>query len=401
MGDAPSYVSLVTAPGEGGIGIIALWGAGAEEVLAEVFVGTKRQAHDVRPGSIAHGTVRRGGEVLDEVIVARLEPPEPRLPGPFYEVNCHGGAAAVRAVLRWLEEAGARQVPWREMSPAAQAGAGPLDPAAIRASALAALPQAATQLAATMLLHQAAGALAGAVGELARLLADEQTDAAAAALDALLQRAPLGRALLRPSRVALAGPPNVGKSTLLNALLEEERVIVHEQPGTTRDVVAETVSLRGVPFELFDSAGLRDSEDELEQAAVARTARLVAQADVVLLLFDAREGPASVASLLPVLRQDARLVLVGNKADLLAAPLPGGGAVSALLYVSARLKTNIAAVESALLAPYADSMEAVRQGCATPFEEESEAALRRVRAALAERGPQAALELLLRAGVRL
>ncbi|KPK61807.1 MAG: hypothetical protein AMK73_07655, partial [Planctomycetes bacterium SM23_32] len=276
----------MTPPGEGGIGIIALAGAGAARLLDRVFVGTRRGASELPLGAIAHGTVRRQAEVVDEVIVARLQAEaEPR-----FEVNCHGGIVAVRAVLRCLEEAGARVVDPSQFMPRARGG-GPLSPSGVRERALAALPHALTRLGAAMLLHQAGGALGDEVGRVCHLLDAGRPEEAAARLDAALEMAPLGRALLNPPKVALLGPPNVGKSTLLNALLHEERVIVHHEPGTTRDVVAETVSLGGVPFELMDSAGIRATDDDLERMAVDRAADLAARCDVALVLFDARDGP--------------------------------------------------------------------------------------------------------------
>lgn len=393
MNRTVARAAIITPPGEGGIGIIALWGADAVRVLAKVFVGTKRPAGELRPGRIAHGTIRRGGAVVDEVIVARLETESGAAREERFEVNCHGGIVAVRTVLKCLEEAGAEVVDGREVVAGRAAGAGALAAEAVRRRALAELPRARTRLAAAMLLHQAAGALERALQEIERALGAGERDRAEAQLDDLLRTARIGRALLTPPRVALLGPPNVGKSTLLNAFLEEERAIVHHEPGTTRDVVAETVSLRGVPFELMDCAGIRDSEDELEQLAVSRAASLAGSCDVALLLFDAREGPGGVVGAVPTLRKDARGILVGNKADLLAAGRPPSGTAPAI-YISARNKTGLDRLESALLGPYADFIEDCRRGGAVVFEEAVETALRKVRERLRVAGPAEALAAL-------
>lgn len=388
--------SVITAPGEGGIGIIALTGPEAAQLLDKVFVGTKRRASRIPPGSIAHGTIRRGEAVLDEVIVAHLAPEGRPTAEPYFEVNCHGGVAAVQAVLGCLKEAGAQVLPWRQFTDGGPPPGSPLSQVAIKVRAIALVPRAPTRLAAAMLLHQADGALSREVQAIGDLLTVGAAQDASARLDDLLRTARLGRALLRPPKVALLGPPNVGKSTLLNTLLEEERVIVHHEPGTTRDVVAETVSLRGVPFELLDSAGIRATQDDMERCAVRRAADLGATCDVALLIFDAREGIRRSWSSMPAISQDAETILVGNKIDLLAGrpPAPARSARltgSPVIYISARDKTNIDQLESALLRPYEDLIEHCRGGGAVLFDTETEEAVRQVRDHLATDGPERAL----------
>jgi tRNA modification GTPase len=359
---------MITPVGDGGIGIIALAGPDAARVLDAVFVGTRRSASALPQGAVAHGTVMRGETVVDEVIVARV--------GDTFEVNCHGGVVAVRTVLRCLEEAGAQVVAPADLArPAREAR--PLSAGWIRARALALLPDAPTRLAAAMLLHQANGALAREIEALALCSAEE----AAGRRDALLRTAPFGRALLHPPRVALLGPPNAGKSTLMNALLEEERVIVRPEPGTTRDVVSQTLSLRGVPFEVMDAAGIRAAQDDVERMAVRRAAALAGDCDVALLIFDAREDPRRALSELPRPGPRARAILVANKADVLPGPPPAcippaGLEAAPLVLISAMLRRNIEGLEAELLAPYAELIESARDGAAVVFDAEIEAALR-------------------------
>jgi len=374
--------SVITPPGEGGIGIIAVWGPGAAELLDRVFVGTRRGARDLPVGTIAHGTVQRDGRVLDEVIVARPRPGSPLAEaddGSCFEVNCHGGVVAVYAVLGCIEEAGGHVVPWQEMDAARIKRAPPLDGASLRAAALAALPHAPTRLAVAMLLHQADGALERERGAVAAAVRNADADGALGRLDALLATAPLGRALLDPPTVAILGPPNAGKSTLFNALLDEERAIVHQEPGTTRDVVAQTVAMRGVPFELKDSAGIRQAHSEVERCAVGLARDLAGSCEVALLVFDARRRPRR--SLFPPLAPEARTILVGNKVDLLPGPPPPAGTLrgTQIVYVSAREHTNIAGIESALLRPYEPLLEACRAGGPVIFTRRAEQAVARVR----------------------
>ncbi len=382
--------ALVTPLGEGGIGVIAVWGPGASALLEGLFRGTRLNAAQLPPGRIAHGNVRSGKQVLDEVLLARSEPPHQGMESPYFELNCHGGVGAVRAVMRRLEEAGARRTPWP--GPAAD-GAAPLSAERIRARALAALPQAQTRLAATMLLHQAGGALHKELARIAGLLREGRAPEAPGRLDALLGTAPLGRALLSPPRVALLGPPNAGKSTLFNALLEQERVIVHGEPGTTRDVVRETVSVRGVPFELMDAAGIGHADDDLEQEAMRRARALAADCDLALVVFDVRQDrpPADILAEAASVRR----VLVANKADLVAE----GERVrvrrqTGAIIISAEERWNLGELEEALLEPYATALPGCRAGEAVVFADELRAALLRVKDALGEGDPDAAEGLL-------
>jgi len=420
VGEPNARASVITPPGEGGIGIVALSGPGAAEVLQRCFRGTRRAAREIPSGAIAHGRIVRGEVTVDEVIVAHFDAAASPTGEDHYEVNCHGGVVAVQAVLGCLREAGAEVVAWRSAVSDEAADQPVLSPTAIHASAMASLQRAQTRLAAKMLLHQAGGALrreleavrqglsAGRVGQppvAARPGGQGRPGHPADILRRLLGTAPLGHALLTPPRVALAGPPNVGKSTLLNALLRRERVIVHHRPGTTRDVVRETVSIRGVPFELIDSAGIREAPGELEQEAVRRATDLLTHCDVVVLLYDVTQGPEAALGLVPRVDAETRKIIVGNKIDLLgactgnptASPVPPISAQEATgqgeplpqrlppelqdmphLLISARDRINIEQVEAALLAPYHDQIRPCEDGGAVVFSEEIREALQRM-----------------------
>jgi small GTP-binding protein len=381
--------TVITPPGEGAIGIVRLAGPGATEVLGRVFVGTQRDADEIAPGRLAHGTIQRNGQALDEVIVARLPGGE-----PVFEVNCHGGAMAVRTVRDALVDAGA--IAQKSGTPPQQPpGPALLCEECIRSDALAALPSATTRPGVAMLLHQADGALREALQRIEQLLQTDTIDAAAEELTNLLATASLGRAMLNPPRVALIGPPNAGKSTLLNALLDEERVIVHHEPGTTRDIVPETLSVRGMPFEVMDTAGIRDARDEIERYAVDLATDVAGRCDVALALFDLRTGqppwmpdPDSVA---------ARVIAVGNKLDTVdtyASPnLPDGVSFVA---ISAREHENLQALEEALLEPYLGLLDRIEAGRAVVFSAAQEEALRKLLQSLDQNGPTAGLKALVR-----
>ncbi|MBL9124133.1 MAG: 50S ribosome-binding GTPase, partial [Planctomycetaceae bacterium] len=192
------------------------------------------------------------------------------------------------------------------------------EPDPIRRAALEALVHARTERTASILLDQAEGALGRELAAaLAALAAGDET-VAANRLDELLRHARLGGRLVEPFRVVLVGAPNAGKSSLVNALMGFQRSIVHAQPGTTRDLVTATTALEGWPVELIDTAGLREADDPLEQAGIARAVDQSHGADLVLLVIDRSRNDA-----LPAFANRAgwaELVVVHNKCDL-----PPGG----------------------------------------------------------------------------
>lgn len=231
------------------------------------------------------------------------------------------------------------------------------------------LPSAPTRLAARMLLHQLNGALSSALDRIGTQLSEDRM---AEELNSLRELSRPGIDLTEPPSVLLAGRPNVGKSTLLNALLQRERVIVNPQPGTTRDVVRERISLEGVPFELMDSAGMRTGESELESHAIKRSHQLLEQCDVLLLVHDVRESPDRALDSLPFLPQGAHVLLVANKTDM-TGQSPGvrtcnpGGRLCTQVRMSARDNVGTELLEEQLLRPYRTLIERVEKGAAVPF----------------------------------
>ena len=218
---------------------------------------------------------------------------------------------------------GCRRVGWRDWARRRHE-----DP--IQAAARVALADAPTQRAAAILLDQFHGALRHALVEIHTALASGDAATAAGLLDTLLARAPLGQHLVRAWRVVLAGRPNVGKSTLVNAMLGYPRAIVHHAPGTTRDVLTADTAIDGWPVELSDTAGLWRGEHAIDRAGVERAEAQAAEADLVVLVFDlARPWSDADGRLLD--RWPSALV-VHNKADLAvdATGRPEGLVTSAL-----------------------------------------------------------------------
>jgi len=235
-----------TAPGPGGIAVVEVIGPRAREVVGR-FV------------KVGRGLVR--GRIVDEVLVRWA----PRHGEPVVEVSCHGGDQPARAVIDAL---GMREVDRAFVLERAVASRR-LD--RTRAEALLLLPRALTLRAARMLQDQAAGALSRARSR-----------------EALLETAPLGLALASPRRIVIAGAPNVGKSTLFNALVERDRALVSPVAGSTRDPVEETIAIDGIPFVLVDTAGASRGT-ELERMATERAEAQKRKADLVLTLGARRE----------------------------------------------------------------------------------------------------------------
>jgi len=300
---AQCRAAVLTPPGEGGIGVIQLSGAGSHEIVRSLFRG-RRPADFASTDRLHYGHLVKNDELLDEVLVAVTDASPG---GPTFEINCHGGIVAVERVMAALEALGARRV---ERAPSDDH----LD--AIQYEAAQALPRALSRQAVRLLLEQYGGALSRELAAAARLAPRE----AGTVIQGLLATARLGIALCAPRRVVIAGSPNVGKSTLFNALLGDARAIVTDVPGTTRDFISEFIVLSGVPFEIVDTAGLRQTDHIVEREGVRLTREQVACADVVLLVIDAsaphEEDLSDVRRL--AAREGAVLLVVANKIDLVA-----------------------------------------------------------------------------------
>ena len=246
------------------------------------------------------------------------------------EVHCHGGQAAVETIWRGLAGAGCTPSTWQDLARQQQKDT-------IEAEARIALAEASTQRTAAILLDQMHGALRNALQAIGNDITAGRIDAARDALSQLHARASAGLHLTTPFRVVLAGPPNVGKSSLINAILGYARSIVFDQPGTTRDVLTALTALEGWPVEFSDTAGLRVSSDDIEQQGVAAARGRLREADLIVLVCDAS---------VPVTREETALLeefpqalVVENKCDL---PRAAERAQSPRLWVSAATGSGLA-----------------------------------------------------------
>jgi tRNA modification GTPase len=354
----PTVAAILTPPGRGAIATIAVTGPQATAIVDQLFAPARSRPLSVCPlRDIVYG---RWLSTTEEVVVCRTKTDR-------VEIHCHGGIAASRAIIDSLVAAGCTTVSWQEFVVREEANR-------IRSAARIALAECRTQRTAAILLDQYNGALENAIRETESLLARQQTNDAIHILETLLSRSRLGLRLGTPWRVVIAGPTNVGKSSLINALLGYERAIVFDQPGTTRDVLTAPAAFDGWPVKLCDTAGLHDSRDPLELAGVAKAQEQLQRADLIVLVFD-RSQPWTTAEQALADQWPAALV-IHNKVDLAFLPHDSGRPQPAGIEVSALTGHNIPELIHAISARLVPQLLA--PGDAVPFTAEQVAALQEV-----------------------
>lgn len=309
-------VRVLTPAGRGAIAVVEVTGEDAAERVDRWFapaIGPPISQRPINRLAFGRWRIARDGEPVDdppgeELIAVRTA--EDRV-----EVHCHGGVAASRAIVQSLVGEGAVESASDE-------------PATIEQAARAALAKTPSERTASVLLDQLNGALREAIERVNDAIEASETESAITQLNALLRRESLGAHLVEPWRVVIAGPPNVGKSCLINALVGYDRAIVYDRPGTTRDVVTAATVIDGWPVTLADTAGVRETDDPLEAAGVGLALQTLARADVVIRVSEAAEYDRAVTErerLIESLPESSALIDVASKADLAPdAPTPAG-----------------------------------------------------------------------------
>ncbi len=312
--------SVLTPPGRGAVAVVAAIGSAAHRAVAEHFQSARGKSFSELPVNRIHFGHWTGGGHREEVLLVRTS-------ADALEVHCHGGVAPSQRIIDVMRAHGCHVQPWQDWIVETHGDE-------IVCEAEAALAKAATRRTAAILLDQRHGALRQAITSISAAIAASDLTPARQQLDDLLAVANFGLHLAQPWQVALAGRPNVGKSSLINALVGYQRAIVYDQPGTTRDVLTAETAVDGWPVRLIDAAGIRHTDDPLEAEGVARARQQLASADLVLWIDDAtarheRPDPpiADARSRLP----PERVVRVVNKIDLAPGSVASGDiAISAL-----------------------------------------------------------------------
>jgi tRNA modification GTPase len=354
-------VVLLTPPGRGAVATLLVEGPGALRAVAAHF--RPHSGGQLQPQSDQRLAIGRFGQPVGEEVVVRCRSDQ------AVELHCHGGQATVEMIRQALVGAGCRPAAWQEWL----AGQG-TDPLA--AAAQLALSEARTERTAAILLDQYHGALGRAMEAIQTAMGRRQWALAREQIASLLARAPLGWHLVQPWQVVVAGRPNVGKSSLINALVGYPRSIVHPTAGTTRDVVTARTAIDGWPVLLVDTAGLGAGGDAVERAGIALARRQLAQADLLLLLFDLCVPWTEADGALLVAWPEA--LVVHNKSD---AAVAGGAARPAGLTLSALTGEGLEALIGRIGQRLVPSVPP--PGTAVPFTEEQVATLQRWEAELA------------------
>ena len=335
-----TIAAIATAPGAGGIGIIRISGPKALEIADRVFCSPAgKKIANLPTYTAAFGKIMdQEGQLIDEAIALLMRGPKSYTCEDVVELQCHGGQMALRTALRAVFEAGARPAEPGEFTKRAFLN-GRLDLS--EAQAVMDVINAKTDLA----LRQATGHLTGTfsgeiqgwrqeiLGFIAHLEAlidfpeegveeaetekiRQQIEALRAKFQRLIATAGTGRILREGLMTAIVGKPNVGKSSLLNALLREERAIVTDIPGTTRDAIEEYADMDGVPLRIIDTAGIRETSDTVEQLGVEKSKEYIEKAQLVLALFDSsRPLDGEDEEILTLLENQQAIVLL-TKRDL-------------------------------------------------------------------------------------
>jgi len=337
--ETDTITAISTPTGEGAISIVRLSGPEAISITAKVFKG--KNLHEVDSHTINYGKIvaENSSEVLDEVMVSVMYGPKTFTRENIVEINCHGGMVAVNRVLEEILAIGARMADPGEFTKRAFLH-GRIDLS--QAEAVMDLIRAKTDKAMNVAVKQLDGRLSKLIRELRQELLEtvatvevnidypeyddveemshnvmsEKTKEVYARIGELLQVAKQGKILREGLSTAIIGRPNVGKSSLMNTLVQENKAIVTEVPGTTRDVIEEYVNVRGVPLKLVDTAGIRETEDIVEKIGVERSRQELAESDLTLLILDNSDELTDEDKNLFEAVQGLEYIVIINKTDL-------------------------------------------------------------------------------------
>ncbi|WP_195948253.1 tRNA uridine-5-carboxymethylaminomethyl(34) synthesis GTPase MnmE [Paraclostridium bifermentans] len=334
-----TIAAIATAPGEGGIGIIRISGEKSLQVANDIFKsvsGKKIEEYNTR--TLIYGHIIDGEKTIDEVLVAYMKGPNSYTTEDVIEINCHGGFISVKKILELVLSKDVRLADQGEFTKRAFLN-GRIDLA--QAEAIIDVINAKTEMAHTVAQSQLEGSLSKKIKDLrfgiTEMLAhitvsidfpDEDVEHITyntlkekslelqKEINKLYDTAESGKILRDGLKTVIVGKPNVGKSSLLNAVLGENRAIVTDIPGTTRDVIEEFVNIKGIPLKIVDTAGIRETEDVVEKIGVEKSKEFFNSADLSIVVLDSsRELEIEDIEILEAVQPNKTIVLL-NKTDL-------------------------------------------------------------------------------------
>ena len=342
MLDQLTICAIATSPGMGAIAILRLSGEKAFEIADSVFQSPKsdKKLADQKPNTLHFGSITDGNELIDEVVVSIFRTPHSFTGEDVVEITCHGSVYIQQRILQLLITKGARMaLPGEFTQRAFLNGKMDLSQAEAVADLIASTNRAAQKVAINQMRGGFSSELTSLRGELLHFIAmieleldfseedvefadRDQLKKLVSRIEAILRKLKdsfqLGNVIKNGIPVAIIGETNVGKSTLLNALLNEEKAIVSDIHGTTRDVIEDVVNIHGTAFRFFDTAGIRETTDEIETLGIERSYSKLDQATVVILVVDTQNELEIISSRIAKIRErlnDQHLIIAANKVD--------------------------------------------------------------------------------------
>ncbi len=334
-----TIAAISTPRGEGGIGIIRISGDKSFEILNKIFKA-KNPNKDLGFYKFNYGFINDAGRIIDEVMVVKMKSPRTYTCEDVVEINCHGGYLVSEKVLELVLKNGARHAEAGEFTKRAFMN-GRIDLS--QAEAVMDIINGKTEKSIALSMNQLRGDLREKISEFKKALLDVTAhvnvvldypeegidDPLPASLrksledvykeaDTLIESYDKGKKIKEGIKTVIVGKPNVGKSTLLNSLLKEERAIVTHIPGTTRDVIEEIINIKGIPLVLVDTAGIRETDDIVENIGVEKSREFIEKADLILLVLDSsRELEREDIEVIEKIRDNnKKTIILLNKIDL-------------------------------------------------------------------------------------
>ena len=336
-----TIAAIATPSGYGGVSIIRISGSDAFDVTDKIFKMKNKTIHDVSKNTINYGHIidPKTNEVVDEVLVSKMCAPHSFTAEDITEINCHGGMSVTSRVLALVLESGARLAEAGEFTKRAFLN-GRID--LVQAEAISDLIMAKTNSFAKSAMNSLKGDLSEKIDEikaditnmLARLevtiqypeydeedLTDNEIvdliEKMSFKLKKIISTFEKGEILKEGIKVAIIGKPNVGKSQLLNALINENKAIVTDEAGTTRDIVDEVVNIKGVPVKFIDTAGIRNADNKVEQIGIDKSISMLEDSNIILFCIDSsRALDSEDIEIIKMLPENKDIIVVLNKMDL-------------------------------------------------------------------------------------
>lgn len=344
MKEFDTICAIATPIGEGGISIIRISGNNALDMASSIFrPKNKQDIKNMKTYTMRYGNVinAENNEIVDDVILSYMKGPYSYTGENVVEINCHGGVVATNRVLNEIVKAGARLSDPGEFTKRAFLN-GKIDLS--QAEAVIDIIRAKTELSMKSAIMQSKGSLSKEIGELRKYLLNvlalieyavdfteddediiddnllfqikDGINKTIERIKKLLKNADEGKIIRDGLNMVIVGKPNVGKSSLLNALLKEKRAIVTDIPGTTRDIIEEYINIDGIPVRIIDTAGIRDTEDTVEKIGVERSKEKIEEADLVVLMMDSSREVDDEDKLIIDAVKDKKYITLLNKIDL-------------------------------------------------------------------------------------